>query len=109
MKKLWTSLLISLVLFSCAHKPLFDYEITRPKCENTDFVKWCWTGLDGDEEYVAVYAGEPCPDESIVMSLEIEIDCFRKLDHYIGELEIRNEICNKQRIDKRYNSPYPDP
>lgn len=106
MSKLWIILLISLVLVSCTHTPHFAYEIQRPVAKPGDIQKWCWQSMQEGEEFVQVAPDESCPPESMLFSVEMEIAFFRALDHYISELEIRNEVCNTGSTDKPES--YPD-
>jgi len=105
MKKLLMILLASSLVVSCAHKPRFSYEIVPPVAEHGDILKWCWTGTLADDEYVQIFPGETCPEDGALISVELGIDFFTALDHYISELEIRNEVCNTGRIDKQEKSP----
>lgn len=106
MKKLLLILLAVFLIVSCAHKPRFSYEIVRPVAEPYDIVKWCWNSTDWEEEeYIRILPSQSCPEGTMLISVELEIDFFKNLDHYISELEIRNEVCNKGRIDKPDKSP----
>lgn len=86
MMRLLMILLASLVLSSCATTKEFAYQIERPVCEEYEIVKWCMTGW---EDFIPVYADEECPEDGMIYSVETEIDCFRKIDHYISEMELR--------------------
>ena len=80
-------LLASLVLSSCASLPQeYAYPIEKPSCQADEIIKWCLTGWD---KYEAVGPDESCPENSLTYSVELQVDCFRKIDHYISEMEIR--------------------
>ena len=93
MKKLMTSLLVILaisILSSCATTPKLD-PIEQPVCETDSVGKVCLDVIGG-APYI-VDADEECNYPVEYWGVLIGADCFRKLDKYWGQLEIRNESC----------------
>jgi hypothetical protein len=94
MRKKWLILLVSLALnLNCKHVG-FDYQIIPPSCEEGEIRKVCEAPIYYNSPSVYALPAEECPPNYVATSVDIQMNCFRAIDHYISELEIRNEVCS---------------